>query len=29
MTPEVWKRGEKGMRKIIEYTRQIGFYDGI
>jgi hypothetical protein len=29
MTPEVWKRGEEGMRKIIKYTRKIGFYDGI
>jgi hypothetical protein len=29
MTPEEWKREEEGMRKIVEYTRKIGFYDGI
>jgi hypothetical protein len=29
MTPEVWKEGEEGMRKIVEYTKKIGFYDGI
>jgi hypothetical protein len=29
MTPEVWKKGEEGMRKIVEYSRKIGLYDGI
>jgi hypothetical protein len=29
MTPEESKRGEEGMRKIVEYTRKIGFYDGV
>jgi ribonuclease HI len=29
MTPEVWKEGEEGMRRIVEYTKRIGFYDGI
>jgi hypothetical protein len=29
MTPEEWKREEEGMRKIVEYTRKIGFYDEI
>jgi hypothetical protein len=29
MTPEVWKEGEEGMRKNVEYTKKIGFYDGI
>jgi hypothetical protein len=28
-TPEIWTRGAEGMKKIIEYTRIIGFYDGI
>jgi hypothetical protein len=29
LTPEIWIRGAEGMKKIIEYTRIIGFYDGI
>jgi hypothetical protein len=29
MTPEIWIRGAKGMKKIIEYTKTIGFYVGI
>jgi hypothetical protein len=29
MTPAIWTRGAEGMKKIIEYTRKIGFYDGI
>jgi hypothetical protein len=29
MTPEIWTRGAEGMKKIIEYTKKIGFYDGI
>jgi hypothetical protein len=27
MTPEIWTRGAEGMKKIIEYTKKIGFYD--
>jgi hypothetical protein len=29
ITPEIWTIGAKGMKKIIEYTKKIGFYDGI
>jgi hypothetical protein len=29
MTSEIWTRGAEGMKKIIEYTKKIGFYDGI
>jgi hypothetical protein len=29
MTPEIRTRGAEGMKKIIEYTKKIGFYDGI
>jgi hypothetical protein len=29
MTPEIWTRGAEGMKKIIEYTKKIGFYGGI
>jgi hypothetical protein len=29
MTPEIWTRGAEGMKKIIVYTKKIGFYDGI
>jgi hypothetical protein len=29
MIPEIWKRGAEGMKKIIEYTKKIGFYDEI
>jgi hypothetical protein len=29
MTPEIWTRGAEGMKKIIEYTKKIGFYDRI
>jgi hypothetical protein len=29
ITPEIWTRGAEGMKKIIEYTNKIGFYDGI
>jgi hypothetical protein len=28
-TPEIWKRGEDRMKNIIEYTKKIGFFDGI
>jgi hypothetical protein len=29
MTPEIWTRAAEGMKKIIEYTKKIGFYDRI
>jgi hypothetical protein len=29
MTPDIWTRGTEGMKKIIEYTKKIGFYEGI
>jgi hypothetical protein len=29
MTPEIWTRGAEGMKKIIEYTKKIGFFDRI
>jgi hypothetical protein len=29
MTSKIWTRGPEGMKEIIEYTKKIGFYDGI
>jgi hypothetical protein len=29
MTPKIWTRGALGMKKIMECTKKIGFYDGI
>jgi hypothetical protein len=29
MTQEIWTKEAEGMKKIIEYTKKINFYDGI
>jgi hypothetical protein len=29
MTPEIWTRRAERMKNITEYTKKIGFYDGI